>query len=357
VLRMRNRYGAGGRLRALHKERRAGQPSVYVAAKLHGRRAFMWERERLESLTYCTSLTELNDRLRAKSTLQNHMQMEAWLTNRLVEDFASIQGSVKGTGSQLALALLRRFQAENLKVCVRYILNGRNREEMPLYLVQLPSTLAAEIEPSMQATDLDQMMDSLPAGRLREAGRLGMDLYRTHKRVFFLEASLDTWYFGALLEEVSDLGAGARRAVEHLVYHDVNLYGILLVLRAALNYRVAFKELEPIMPPAALPMTTDRYGRLAESYSVEDASELLGIILRRSQDDKPLRDLQDLEKVLWNRLYRLANRTFYAAEHLSALVAAYFELKRIELKNLLRVTEMVRYQAPRQEMLRELVIL
>ncbi|HOX39978.1 MAG TPA: V-type ATPase subunit [Candidatus Brocadiia bacterium] len=326
-------------------------PASYVAAKLHARRARIFEYARLRDLASCTSLKELSTRLGADSSLADHVDFESWLMERHVNDFGSIRDILSEGQSQLANILLQRYQIENLKACIRYIINGRDRREMRRHLVPLPEHMEKEIAAALEAQDLETLPWQIANPGLRNALGKGLVLYKKRKQNFFLEAALDSFYYARLIavgtEKKTTLGElGAK-----LVYHDVNIYGVLLTLRGCLNYGVTREEILQVAPPPAGPMSNERYRRLSESTNIQQALVFLEPLLKRSRSAAAIQDIQGVESAMWSRLYKLANRAFYSSDEPNDLVPAYFMLKRIEMKNLLRLAELIRYQAREKEIL------
>ena len=60
-------------------------------------------------------------------------------------------------------------------------------------------------------------------------------------------------------------------------------------------------------------------------------------------------DLNQFEAVLWNYLYRFANRQFYASAFDISVIGGFYVVKKIEMMNLIRIIEARRYGMPREQ--------
>jgi len=308
----------------------------YLAANVHARRSRMAEGDRLRSLLRLRTIPDLS---RVLYPAGEPAVTAADLQRRLVRDqareLAQLAGSVGGAGGAVLAWLGTRLHVENLKVLARGFAGRLRPEAVRPHLVAVGGP-PPDPEPFVSAGDVGAFLAHLPEGPLRDGAARGADLYRTRPRSFALEAGLDAGYLRELVARAA--AAPDREHVLRPVRQEVHVFQMMLAARGRFVFGLKAEDLEPFaVQPAAL----------ARLLAASDMEALARVALGNAIDRMPpgeaaAVDPADLEALAWDRYARVANWTFRRSHMGLGAVVAYTALRRVELANLIRLSEGIR---------------
>ena len=321
----------------------------YLATRLHARRSRVAERERLDELCRVRSVPELGRAIFPSAEISAVKDFQ----RRLVQALAGeISGCLKhlGADDQDFIAwLLARFQVENVKILLRGFLTHTPLEDLQPRLVSLPNGLALDAPALLAAKSLDEFAELLPAGRPRSRLRAVLAGLR-EPQPFLLEAALDAGYFQELLARNRRLSAGESEIVKPLVAQETNLFQFLLAVRGRFHFGLTAETL--------LPLCLSGKGSAEWLNTVLSAPDILsaakavvGIVIdglpaaTRSRDEPAAVEISTLETLAWQRYLRLANSAFRRSHMGVGAVAGYFGVRRMEIANLITLSESIRLGA------------
>ncbi len=313
----------------------------FIHAKVHGLRSRVYELDRLDALSGLRTVSQLWHRLYPEAEAAGHRELQ----RRLLADHIA---TLRGVREHLPPALepffswlLRRFQVENLKVLLRGWGAGAALEEVEAFLAPVPDDMSLPTTALLKARSLADFLLLIPEPRFRAAGEANASRYVETEETFFVETPLDGAYYAGLLEAQGQLRGDHRRHTEALVRLEVAIYNILCLFRLKLSYGLSFDEASRFFVPSAL----HRF-RLERLYDYPEFDDMVRLVPREflpRERDLVLRSVADLERAFWQRLLRVANRQFYRSTSDFGAVVAFYTIKRVELANLIRVVEGVRY--------------
>jgi len=321
----------------------------YLAANVHARRSRMAEGDRLRGLLRQRTLPDLS---RALYPSEEPAGTAADLQRRLIRDqaaeLAHLGGAVGGAGGPLLDWLRTRFQVENLKVLARGFAGGLGPEAVRPHLVAVGGP-PPEAAPFVTAGDVEAFVALLPEGPLRQGAARGAALYRESPRSFALEAGLDAGYLRELLGRAA--AAPDREHVRRPVEQEVRTFQTMLAARGRFVFGLDAEALEPFAV---------RTGALAPLLAAGDLEALARAAVGRAIDRMPSGeagglDPADLETLAWDRYARVANWTFRRSHMGLGAVVAYAALRRVELANLIRISEGIRLGVAPEALRRRLI--
>ncbi len=307
----------------------------YLAANVHARRSRMAEGDRLPGLVRLRTVPDLS---RALYPDIEPAVTAADLQRRLIRDqageLADLAGGVGGAGGALLDWLGTRLEVENLKVLARGFTAGLRPEAVRPHLVAVGGPVPDPV-PFVAAADAEAFVALLPEGPLRDGAARGTDLYERHPRSFALEAGLDAGYLRELLARAD--AAPDRDHVRRPAEQEVQVFQMMLAARGRFVFGLDAGDLEPfaVRPAAMKPLLAaddlEALARAAVGHAIDRMPAGAGGV-----------DPADLEALGWDRYARLANTAFRRSHMGLGAVVAYTALRRVELANLIRVSEGIR---------------
>jgi vacuolar-type H+-ATPase subunit C/Vma6 len=164
---------------------------------------------------------------------------------------------------------------------------------------------------------------------------------------FLLEAALDCGYFQELLARSDELPSGEDRLIKPLSFQEANLFQFLMVARGKLHFGVPVETLRQLRL-ARNGADQAWFDHLLSAPDVLTMAKVsLGIVIDTLPAAAPLNgaphlDFALVERHMWQRYLRLANHVFRCSHMGPAAVAAYFCLRRVEVANLISLSEGIR---------------
>lgn len=313
----------------------------FIHAKVHGLRSRVYEGDRLDALCDLSTVEQLWHRLYPDATPAGHRQLQRRLLADHLEVLRVIHEHLPGGLQDFFCWLMRRYQLENLKVLVRAWKAGAGLEEVRPYLAPVPEAVSLPAEAMLGADSLADLVRRVPEPRLRAAAEAHIDRFQETGSTFFVETSLDGAYYEALLAEQDRLRGVHRAHTETLVRFEIAVFNILCLFRLKLNYGLAFEEARPFFVP--LVPRAFRLERLYDYPEFDDMVPLIPPEFLPGGGEGEVETIADLERAFWQRLLQVANRQFYRSVSDFGAVTAFYTIKRVELANLIRVVEGIRY--------------
>jgi vacuolar-type H+-ATPase subunit C/Vma6 len=313
----------------------------YLQAKVHGLRSRLYEGDRLDALCDLRSLPQLWHRLYPEAEPAGHHELQRRLLADHVHTLDLLRLNVPDALTDLVTWLLRRFQLENLKVLLRARRVREPLERVEPFLAPLPDDLALPARALLRAESLADFLLLVPVPELRKGGERGAAPHVETGEPFFIELALESAYYEGLLARQRRLPLRHRRATQPLLRLEAVVHTLLGLFRLKLNYAVPYETARPFFVPGTL----DPF-RLERLYGYPAFEDMLRLVPREfvpPEQYPATQGIADLERVLWQRLLAVANRQFYRSTDDLGVVVAFFTIKRVEMANLIRVVEGVRY--------------
>lgn len=317
----------------------------WLTARLHARRSRLAEGTRLDELCRSRTLSELGrNAFSSAKEFTRTAEFQRRLIRDLVQEMSGCCDRLNGDSRQFIRWLQTRFQLENAKVLLRGFLNRTPPDGLRPHLVDLPAELALDFAGLTGAKTLPDFIALLPSGPPRKSLENFISRPNDPPSGFLVEAALDAGYFQELLRLAGRLPGGEREIVQPLISQEVNMFQFLLVARGKLHFSFNSETLHPLL------VTGGEWLRLLQSApdTLTAAQIAVGVVIDelpaslRSGDGKTSPDLSAIEALAWKRFLRLANSTFRRSHLGEAAVAGYFGVRRIEIANLITLSEGIR---------------
>jgi len=334
----------------------------YLGSRLHGRRSRLAERDRLDTLCRIRSVPELIRALESDASVHTIIDLQRRLVIDLVSELQKLGRQTEGPAGDLMDWLAVRIQVENLKVLARAFSTHTPYDQVRPHLVPLAGDLAVD-GPALAAADsLEAFTALVPQKPLRAALTDVLALYRTQPRPFYIEAALDRGYFTELLARVAALPDDERDECLALARQEVDLFHLVLVTRGKFVYGLKPEQLA-LFHVRGTKIPADRF---AAMLAAPDLGEVAAQAVGRCIDAVPRdaggqaagqggADPSILEVLAWHRYLRIANMTFRRSHMGLGAVVAFAAIRRIEVANLVTLSEGIRTGAAPEVLRRRLI--
>lgn len=304
----------------------------------------------------CDTVPEIADYLQKSegykgdlSTLIAVNAHRAELENRLravpIRRAKAFMSYLSGVRRNFLRAWVERFQAEQLKRVLRWLLSGHgNREEMRVYLQEVP-LITLPFDALLSSRTFDEALESLNGTSyyvpLKEPLK---GLSEGRMNLFPAEMAIDALVIAGLYKAALGLPLLERYHVLELVGGLVDLLNIYWLYRALRFYSMgreeALNRLLPVQHKA-------RYSLLRSLSHAKDLDEFWALLKETPYvlafGDHPPQDELLLERNLKRFFYYFALRTFRSGSPSFHTMVAYLILLEFEVADLVTIVEDVRY--------------
>ncbi|MDE3068272.1 MAG: V-type ATPase subunit [Verrucomicrobiota bacterium] len=318
----------------------------YLTARLHARRSRMAEGARLDPLCRIPSVPEFCHALFPGAEMPV-ADAQRRLVLDLIRELSACLAHVDAEGNALVGWMLVRFQVENAKVLLRGFLNHSPWEALQPHLVSLPPELELDAPALARVESIEEFIGHLPAGAPRSRLGQAASRQRNDLRPFFLEAALDSGYLHELLARAERIGGEKGQVIQALVFQEAGMFQLMLGVRGRFHYGLPADALQSLSVIGA--GRSDQWFRalLAAPDVLAAARCALGHALdelppERKTGGPATANPASVETLAWNRLLRLANHAFRRSHVGLGAVAGYVGLRRVEVANLITISEGIR---------------
>jgi len=329
----------------------------FINAKLRGMHSRLFEGGRLLSLCDVRHLGDLARRLYPDRAVPDSAALEREFLRDHLAGLEVVRKYLRGRVHDLFAWLMRRYQVENLKIVFRCFAGGQRLGRPDPYLTPTPPWLALPADEMMAARDLRAFIAQIPVRDIRVQSERLRKGAAEPPGDFFVEMGFDRGYFLRLVALQARLGPGFRDGILRMIRFDLDCHNLMSVLRARLNYGIGFDEMRPFLPLVRTGLSKRQLASMAAAQDFSAAMDRVPPSLLPPHARAAVGDLHGLQTALLMRQYRLANRCYYGATLDSAAVVAYYYLKRVELANLTRMAESLRYGMAREEIEQRLLLI
>ncbi|NOZ21839.1 MAG: V-type ATPase subunit [Planctomycetes bacterium] len=336
----------------------------FINAKVHGMRSRLRETDRLTALLNCSGLTDLLQTLcpGRRQAFMDDVAIERSLMEQLFEDLAQIRQHMNGPSRALIETILLRRTVENGKVVIQFWRQQKQGEpppgEIEDYLVRDPNAPPPAVKDLLAAGSLPELFARL---RLQEAlpdlPEQMAPVFERYERdgvLFYVFAALDRAYYDLLWQRVQDLRRGDRRVAVRIVGLEMDIASIFTALRLRFTYGLPTEDTVPLLSAHGRLLQMDTLDRMCRAEDAEGLVQQLPAEYR-TLFERADGNLGDCERLFWDHLCRVANRTFYGNQFDIGVVVGYAALRKIEFMNLARVIQGFRYELPANDIRRELI--
>ena len=313
----------------------------FLQAKVHALRSRLYELDRLDKLCDLRTVAQLCHRLEPRAAVVGHHELQRRLLADHLATLDVLRQHLPRRLTPFATWMLRRFQLENLKVVLRARRTRQPFERVEPFLAPVPADLAMPWPALLKASSLADFLLIVPVPEFRKAGEQGAVHHAETGETFLVELAMEAAYYEGLLERLARLPSRHRRGCQDLVHLETHAHTLLCLFRVKLNYGLPLDEAGRffvVAEPSPLPLE-----RLYDYPAFDDMLERVPRRFLPREGAGGIRTVADLERALWARILQVANRQFYRSVADLGAIVAFYAIKRVELANLYRVIEGVRY--------------
>jgi vacuolar-type H+-ATPase subunit C/Vma6 len=320
-----------------------GEDLVYLAARIHARRSRIADAQRLEALCRLQSLQELGRAVLPEREAASVPGFQRRLVLGWLEEMEELASGLSPRRARMIEAFSSRLRVEDLKLLVRGLATHLPRKSLHNRFLRPIADKALASVATLE--DLAALLAARPSAEGPGSREDPSDVGVPSPSPFALETFLDRGYFQGLLAAMEGLEPSDRGRIRALVQQEVDHFHLMLVVRGRFLRGLGAQALLPWHVPGTGITRSIFAAMLSDSDLPRAVGRADGIAL----DDLPPPERLEanvLEAHAWSRFLRLAHRTFLDGGMEFAVVVGYAALRRVEVANLITLSEGIRLGVP-----------
>jgi vacuolar-type H+-ATPase subunit C/Vma6 len=213
--------------------------------------------------------------------------------------------------------------------------------------------LALDWRALSEADSLESFVESVPIAVAQAALSEATEAYEQEPRPIILEAALDHAYFEELLKRTRALPRAARGHALPIAQQEADTFHLMLVARARFSYGLAVEQLAGLHVPGTC-ISHRRFEHMLAADTLRRAAQQgVGLVVSGlpaegawQESGSEQLDAAVLDALAWNRYHQLARRAFRRSHMGLGAVVAFAALRRVEVANLITLSEAIRVDLP-----------
>lgn len=331
-----------------------------INAKLHSRHKAFLNGQEWEKILECKAVPQVIEFLVKKygykeviDSSQKDMrrtELEVNLNHYCVIEIEKILYYFSGSYKDFFKTLLIKFEIEDLLIILRAIARDENKSQLSKRFIHSQQYTELDYERLLDCQSVSQFVEALKDTVYYEPLKT-ITQEDVITREFHMEMKLTLLYYKLLIERGKKLRKSDFKVVENLVGMEIDYLNVQWIYRAIKYYNISREEILIYSLAGGKRLNYNRLKKLIYTTTLEDFKRLVTQYLREDlfgeQDDVFLAKRAD--RLLFQKIKKEKGRDNIA------LPLAYMYNLNMEIKDLIAVTEGIRYGLPREEIKKYLV--
>ncbi len=297
---------------------------------------------------YAKALTGMNE-----STVHRG-QLEALLRANLLNDFAALCRYELSVGSHFSDYLIRRGEIGQLLSCLRLLSVGRSEE----YLLSLPVFFNAHTELNLFALakvkTFQEFLDALGGSKYRAIIERCRPDEIMPVDFTLIENALYLYLYQGVFEIIRKFAHGLEKEeLLALFGSKVDLLNMLRIDRLKRYFRFSPDIIRSMVFPFHYKIPPRVLNDMIEAPDADSAFDLFSATGYRKLLEK--HEFQNHDDFADRCMYDICQKQMYFSTHASVVMLSYIFLSEIELENIIKIIEGIRYGLPQKEIAEMLI--
>lgn len=317
----------------------------YLTSVLHARYSKMAKGDRLVELSRIENISDFFQSVYPDKTIENKYEFQKRCIFDFISEVFSFYPYLPKNCIHFVNWMVTRFQLENYKILLKGFLTKTPFFKLKDFIINLSGEFSIDIKKLYEAEIIEDFIKYSPKGFFQDSLKNAIKIYGDKAKPFFYESFLDSAFFKELALRTHRLNTYVRKYVKPIIDQEIDIFHLMLITRGKIIYNLPSDELKPFhIEGTAIPKRIF-YSLLNET----DIGILIKTLEGRVIDSIPSElskieqstpnELTMLEALAWKRFCRLCNKVFYLNHMGFGAVVGYIGLKRIEIINLIALSE------------------
>lgn len=332
-----------------------------IDTKLHTRRRAFLNKADWNKIIECNKVTQVIEFLQKKYGYSHLIgeqkvqdmhrgELEVVLNRYLVVEIEKMIHYFSGHYKDFFKIFLMTYEIYDLQLILRAIARNENMEAMSSHFIHSEKYTTLSYNKLVGCGTVEQFVEGLKGSIYYDALKT-MTQEDAIKREFHMEMRLNILFYRLLMEKAKKLNKKDAKIVEDVIGVQIDYYNIQWIYRATKYYDISKEEILIYSLPKGNKLSFSRLKKLIYTKTLEEfkalADKYVGQTIFKQNDDIFLE--RDMEAILYDIIHPIN------VSNSIAMPLVYIYTLTIQIKDLIGVTEGIRYGLPKEEIKKYLV--
>ena len=268
-------------------------------------------------------------------------EVESLIFTNEVYHYLELMRDAHGEVREVVRAMLRHYEMENLKQVLR-VWHNKKQFEKSRFLFRGKIVEDIPVDKLLKSENFEETILHLDNTPYKSALMRMRELYNQTGNLFYIEVGLDVQYYLELWSKLSKLSRADRKVAQRLIGIEIDIRNINWVVRFRYYHKLPMGEALRLLIPNGYRVSEEfvREAYLNENMRAVIEGMLDGYYLNipaMSLAEDDLNNLQILEAILWQFLFREVTRCLSGYPFSIGILLAYLTLRKIDTQNIISV--------------------
>lgn len=331
-----------------------------TVAKMHAVYGKRLKNEDYSALMSCTSVADAAGYLKRNTYFSRALEgidtetlhrgnLENILRRSVIENYFRITGFEKIGMNEFYNYIVIKTEIDEILICILHLNAGTTDHitTLPIYMNKYTSFNLLELAKVRDFSELLSLTEKTPYYDILK--QFKTDKPGVHIDYAGCELKLRTYYFGRLIESLGAFGADTQNRMKNYIGTQIDMINIINSYRMTKYFSADRHEIKKRMIPIYLKIPEKK---MDELYSANDEEDFLGKFSKTYYGRELAEegyDMKNPEAALIHFRYKQTKRAFSRSVTAPECFFTFNTLAEIEMKNIIRIIESIRYELPVRE--------
>lgn len=333
-----------------------------VSTKIKSKKSRLLDKKDWESILDCTSVEQVTNMLKDRPELaeiireadSRHIHrddLETILGRFRVSEIEDILHYFSGPYKSFLQTVLFEFEISDLILIIRKVAQNESMENIKKHFIHSVNYSELSYDKLISSSNISELVENLKNSpyyaKLKSLTNEDMV-----KREFHIEMKLQVYLYTTLLKKSKKLSDYDRVEVEDILGVKIDFANVQWIYRAMKYYNIPPETILVYCLPGGKRLSYSRLKKLCYAKSIEEVKSLSSNYLRYNIFTSP--DDSEMDIKIDSYIYNYLDKKDKNKKTIGTALA-YFYMNNIIVKDLIAVTEGIKYQLPKDELKKYLV--
>ncbi|MBQ5332770.1 MAG: V-type ATPase subunit, partial [Oscillospiraceae bacterium] len=336
-----------------------------TVAKMHAVYGKRLKQEDYSALLSCTSVSDAAGYLKRSTYFSRALEgvdtenihrgnLENILRRSLIENYFRIIGFEKIGGDEFYNFIIVKTEIDEILICILHLNAGTSDHitTLPIYMNKYTSFNLMELARVTSFDELLSLTEKTPYYGILKANKPDENGHINYPAI---ELKLRTYYSNRLAESLKKFGGGTEKRLRSYIGTQIDMINIINSYRMKRYFNADSDEIKSRMIPIYMRIPEQKMDELYSSRDDKDFLEKLSRTYYGREITEKGFDMKNPEMSLVQFRFLQTKRAFSRSTTAPECFYTFIQLSEIEVKNIIRIIEGIRYSLPTKE-IAELII-
>ena len=333
-----------------------------VNTKIKSKKSRLLDKKDWDNILDCTSIEQITDMLKDRPELADIIKetdsryihrddLETILGRFRVSEIEDILHYFSGPYKSFLQTVLFEFEIADLILIIRKVVQNESMDNIKKHFIHSENYTELSYDKLITSSNISDLIENLKHSSYYSKFK-SLTNEDMVKREFHIEMKLQMYLYTTLLKKSKKLNYSDRIEVEDILGVKIDFANVQWIYRAMKFFNISPEEILIYCLPGGKKISFSRLKKLCYAKSIEDVKALSNKYLR--YDIFTAHDDSEIDRRIDSYIYNYLDKKDLNKRSIGTAIA-YFYMNSIIVKDLIAVTEGIKYKLPKEKLKKYLV--